>query len=98
MRKVVYAASFKLDAEAIWDYIGAASPERADQLLSEIDRTIELLAEYPGMGKLRDELAPGVRSFLAARSYLVYYTVPEETTIVVLRLLHTSRDANRFFG
>ena len=48
------------------------------------------------MGRGRDELAPGVRSFPFGR-YVIFYA-PIDKEIVVIRVLHGSRDIDAVFN
>jgi toxin ParE1/3/4 len=54
-----------------------------------------MLAEQPEMGRVRDELLQGLRSFPVARYVIFYLTVPNGIDIV--RVLHGSRDVNAIF-
>ena len=53
-----------------------------------VDR-FNLLAEQPGMGRVRPEFGPGVRSF-AVENYVIYYR--QEGEILIARILHGRRD------
>jgi toxin ParE1/3/4 len=48
------------------------------------------------MGRTRDELAPGIRSFPFSR-YLLFY-LPISDGIDVVRVLHGARDVDTVFG
>jgi toxin ParE1/3/4 len=48
------------------------------------------------MGRARDELAPGIRSFPFGR-YLIFY-LPISGGIDIVRFLHGARDVDRVFG
>ena len=97
MAEIIYTASFKRDAEEVWDFIGQESYERADAVLDAVDETLAMLLDYPEAGRRRNELGPGVHSFLTAKRYLVYYAPRPDGSIVALRLLHTSRDVEGLF-
>lgn len=53
------------------------------------------LAETPGMGKDRPELAPALKSFPVAHYVLFYRVVP--AGIELVRVLRSSRDVNLIF-
>ena len=61
----------------------------------EIELGIRKLALSPGMGRVRADVAPSVRSFPIARHVAFY--VEGEGGITVLRLLHPSMDVARAF-
>jgi toxin ParE1/3/4 len=57
---------------------------------------MELLAAFPLIGRDRPELGPQIRSF-PFDSYVVFYR-PSDTGVVILRVLHGSRDVEVVFG
>ncbi len=74
----------------IWDYIAADSIEHADRLIDLIDTKFKVLADQPGMGRSRSELATDLHSF-AFGNYTIFY-VPLSNGIDVVRVLHGARD------
>jgi toxin ParE1/3/4 len=85
----------KSDLVEIWDYIADDSEARADAFLDRIDQKFRTLAQRPGIGRLRDELAEGLRSFPVGRYVVFYRPLPEGVEIV--RVLHGARDLNAAF-
>lgn len=83
------------DILAIWDYIAEDSPIEADRWVDKLDEKLRLWATQPTMGRSRDELAPGVRSFAVGR--YVVFVQPLADGIDVLRVLHGSRDIDANF-
>jgi toxin ParE1/3/4 len=84
------------DIFEIWDYIADDSLVAADRWVDRLDEQFGLLATQPLMGRARDELAPGVRSFPFGR-YVIFY-VPLDDGIDVVRVLHGARDIDVVFG
>lgn len=80
----------------IWDHIAEDSIEQADQWVDRLDEKLKLIATQPLMGRSREELAPGVRSFPFGR-YVIFYE-PVEVGIDVVRVLHSARDIDAVFG
>ena len=80
----------KTDLVEIWDYIADDSEARADAFIETIDQKFHALARRPNMGRLRDELAEGLRSFPVGRYVIFYRPIPEGVEIV--RVLHGARD------
>ena len=62
----------------------------------ELELGIQKLALSPGMGRVRTDVAPSVRSFPIARHVAFY--VEGGGGITVLRLLHPSMDVARAFS
>lgn len=84
------------DLADIWDYIADDSEERADAFIETIDGKLKTLAGSPKIGRTRDELMKGIRSWSIGR-YVVFY-FPLENGVEIIRVLHGSRDiASVFF-
>lgn len=84
------------DIIEIWDTIAEDSLAAADRWVDRLDEQLRLLAAQPMMGRARDELAPGVRSFPFGR-YIVFYA-PLDDGIDVIRVLHGARDIDAVFN
>ncbi len=84
------------DILEIWDYIADDSLAAADRWVDRIDEQFSLLAAQPMIGRSRDDLAPGMRSFPIGR--YVVFCVPLGDGIDVVRVLHGARDIDAMFG
>ena len=51
------------------------------------------LAEFPGLGRQRDELRPGLRSYPAGQ-HIVFYRVSGDE-LIVRRIIHSRRDVDQ---
>jgi toxin ParE1/3/4 len=74
----------------IWDFIAADNATAADVWIDKLDAQLLLLASHPLMGRSREELANGIRSFPFGR-YVIFY-LPETNGITVVRVIHSARD------
>jgi toxin ParE1/3/4 len=54
------------------------------------------LAGHPNLGRSRDELEEGIRSFPVGKYVIFYRVIPAGVEIV--RVLHGSRDLNAIFN
>ena len=63
-----------------------AGLEVADKLIDSIEERFALLGDYPFVGRKRDDIAPGVYSFLAGK-YLIYYR-KKRGIIHILHIFH----------
>ena len=72
------------------------SIETAERFIKVVHEKFALLADNPGIGRQREELAPALRSIPQGKHVIFYRPVSEG--ILVVRVLHGSRDANRAFG
>ncbi len=71
------------------------SIETAERFIDAINEQFVRLADYPGMGRAREELAPGLRSIPEGK-YVIFYRAAQDT-VLIIRVLHGSRDARRIF-
>ncbi len=83
------------DLLEIWSYIADDSEVNADGFIDRIYETIEMLARQPGLGRRREELAPGIQSFPVGR-YVIFYRVGSGA-IEIARVLHGARDIESIF-
>jgi toxin ParE1/3/4 len=74
------------DLSEIWDYIADDNETRADAFVDIIDQKFQALASYPNMGRSRDELEEGLRSFPVGRHVIFYRVIAEGVEII--RVLH----------
>lgn len=83
------------DILEIWDYIAEDSMLEADRWVDRLDSKFLLWATQPLMGRDRDELVTGMRSFPWGRYVIFYLPLPDG--IDVVRVLHGSRDIEAGF-
>ena len=97
MPRIVRTPRAKSDALSIGRYIAEQSGNRSVALrfLDKIDAKLKFLAQHPGAGEARPELAADVRSFPVG-NYVIFYR-PSDDGIDVLRILHGARDIPRIF-
>lgn len=95
MGKVETSAQAGRDLLDIWLYVAEDNSRAADRLLDHIHATIKMLARHPQMGRRRDALSPGLRSFTVG-DYLIFY-LPQKQGIVLLRVLSGYRDLDLLF-
>lgn len=86
--------SFTLEAErdldGICEFIGQDNLEAAARYIRQIRQKCMLLGQNPQIGKRRDALLPGVRSFPAGQ-HMIFYRIAG-TGVQVLRVLHGAQD------
>ncbi len=95
MAVIVKRPLAELDLLDIWEFIAEDSPDRADEFLDRLEGTLQTLARNPGMGRRREELLAGLRSFPIG-NYVVFYQ-EIEGGIDVIRILRGSRDIEEIF-
>jgi toxin ParE1/3/4 len=67
----------------------------ADRLLDHIHATLQMLARHPQMGRRRNALCSGLRSF-TVEDYVIFY-LPRDLGIVLVRVLSGYRDLDSLF-
>ena len=95
MANVERSAQAERDLLDIWLYIAENNSRAADRLLDHIHATVQMLARYPQMGKRRDALRSGLRSFTVG-DYVVFY-LQRDQGIVLVRVLSGYRDLDALF-
>ena len=95
MLRILKRPEAENDLEEIWLYIAQDNPDNADKLLDEIEETSHRLAQFTNMGRNRDELHPGLKSFPLGK-YLIFY-LPISNGLEIVRVLHGMRDIDTFF-
>lgn len=80
------------DLEAIWDYTFEQwGGEQAERYFAALFTCFDDLANNPGIGRPRDELAPGFRSFPQGR-HVVFYETGPGGGIEIIGVVHQSAD------
>ncbi len=95
MARVRRTATARGDLKEIWHYVAADSEGAADRLLDQIEETVELLGTFPMLGRPRNDLRMGMRSFPVG-NYLIFYKLGKEG-ITVVRVLSGYRDLDTLF-
>lgn len=91
------ASQVEFELDDIWYYVAreSGSIEIADRLIDSITDRFFLLANHPYVGRLREDLRPGLRSFPVGQ-YVIIYRI-EDTDVLILHVLHSHRDVQRIF-
>ncbi|MCA9186153.1 MAG: type II toxin-antitoxin system RelE/ParE family toxin [Pirellulaceae bacterium] len=97
MSRVTKSSVSHRDLKQIGRYIVTESGNRSVALsfLHRVDACLALLARQPHMGRVHDDLRPGLRSH-PFEAYMIIYE-PMPTGIHVVRVLHAARDIEAMF-
>lgn len=94
MYKLHQQARAKQDLKDIWRYTYDKWGEaQADQYFEELENGLKTLVRNPGIGKNRESMREGYRSFQINR-HVVFYKVAA-STIQIVRVLHVRMDPER---
>jgi plasmid stabilization system protein ParE len=84
-------------------YLAAESGEIAARFYDAVFETIDAISEQPHAGRVRE--FPGVaqqglrsRQVRGFRNCLIFYIVPDEGSMWILRVLHGAMDLDAVFG
>ncbi|MFH1554264.1 MAG: type II toxin-antitoxin system RelE/ParE family toxin [Pseudomonadota bacterium] len=97
MAQYVLTPAAKGDLATIVEYIAQDSVDVALQVLERFEEVLDLLAENPGIGHLREDLASRRIRFFPVHSYLVVY-LAEVEPLRVVRILSAARDIKGILG
>jgi len=95
MPRVVRSALAADDLLQLWLHVGQHDVSAADRLLDRIEALCFSLAASPLIGRSREEIAAGLRSYPIGR-YVLFYR-PVRGGIEVARVLHGARDLDSLF-
>jgi toxin ParE1/3/4 len=87
---IVIRPQAEADIDAIADFIALDNPLAAERWVDELFATFLMLGRRPGMGRPREDVAFGLRTFPKGRYLIVFRRSGETTTIV--RIVHGARD------
>lgn len=96
MARLLRSIQAEADLAEIWLHIALDNPDAADAQISRIAAQCEMLAANPAAGRLRTEIAAGLRSFPAG-NYLLLYR-PDTKGIELLRVIHAARELVHVFS
>jgi toxin ParE1/3/4 len=92
----VLAPEAAAQLDDIWYYVAteSGSVERADRFVEAITKRFYRLSRYPRLGRLRDDLRPGLWSFPAG-DYVIVYRLTQHDDVLILIILHSRQDLNK---
>ena len=68
-------------------------PAQRDKYRAAIDQALTTLSRSPHIGRLRDEIGPGLRSH-RVEQHIIYYRLRADT-VTILRILHQKMDGDQ---
>jgi plasmid stabilization system protein ParE len=94
--RFVLTPQARADLVAIWNYIAEDSPENADRVLERLYGAFTRLAETPGMGHHREDLANARHRFWTVYSYVIAYR-DQTRPLQIIAIVHGARQLEAFF-
>jgi toxin ParE1/3/4 len=96
MTKVIYAPQAEAELVEIGAYIALDSERNAEAFVTKLREKAMRIALNPRIYRMREDLAPGLRS-AAFGNYLIVFRIIDGA-IEVVRVLHGARDLPSLFG
>ncbi|MDQ2687822.1 MAG: type II toxin-antitoxin system RelE/ParE family toxin [Armatimonadota bacterium] len=96
MNKYVLTSQAQVDLADIWLHIAEDNVQAADRLNDSFYAAFVKLAQMPGMGRLRDELAAQTLRVWPIGQYLIIYR-PESDPLEIVRVVSGYRDLPALF-
>jgi toxin ParE1/3/4 len=92
------APQARAELSNIWNYIARENGNAAvaDGVIDDITERFHLLAQYPRMGRPRDDLRPGLCSFPVGQ-YVIIYMIDDED-VQILHVFHGCQDIEGQLG
>ena len=94
MTRFHFSPRAERDLDGILNYIARDKPDAAVRFVARIRETCARLGDFPELGELCADLAPGLRMFCVG-NYVVYYTSGAHA-IRVERVLHAAQDDDAY--
>ncbi|MCY7345287.1 MAG: type II toxin-antitoxin system RelE/ParE family toxin [Pyrinomonadaceae bacterium] len=95
LRRIEIAERALSDLEEIWVHFPETNEKTADKILRQITEKFPKLLNFPEMGKERNDLLVGLRSFPTGK-FIIFYQ-KTDLGIEIVRVFHSSRDIQQVF-
>lgn len=95
MARATFAPAAEGDLVEIYTFIAGDNRDAAWATIELLEQKTASLADTPGLGRAREELQPGLRSF-AVGNHVIFYR-SRAHGIEVVRVLHGRRDIEAIF-
>ena len=98
MRRFELTKSAHADLKAIARFTQSRwGVRQRNSYLKEVDKVFRSLAKNPLMGRACDEIREGYRKFPHG-AHVIYYTQPNESELLIVRILHAMMDVDSGIG
>lgn len=79
------------DIESIWRYVANDDVLAAQRLRGRLIEACRMIAKYPNVGHVRDDLADRSLRIWPVGNYLIFY-LPDPKPVRVVRVIHGARE------
>lgn len=84
------------DLDDIWRYLAQRSLEDATRFITRFEEVFSLLNDFPQIGRERNDLRSGIRSYVFQRYVVLYRQVDED--VLVEAIIRGDRDIEGMFS
>lgn len=91
MKQLFFAKRALQDFQEIHDYIAKDNAGAALQFVKRLHERCSELAQFPGIGRRRDDVRSGYRS-ITEGDYIIFYLVPSAKAIEIVPVIHAKQD------
>lgn len=96
MPKLTFSRLAEEDLSSIAEYIARDSKEAARRFVSFLETKCLLLSESPLIGRSRNDIRHGIRTF-PVKTYIIIYR-PIDDGVEIVRVLHSAMDIEAIFS
>lgn len=96
MRRFSFAPSAETDLDSILSHIRVDNQIAAERWFSQLEEKCDTIAHSPLIGKIREDLSPGLYMFPFGK-YLIFYEA-RPSGIEIVHIVHGARDVARFLS
>lgn len=75
--------------------VSAFGPDQMEAYAEQLYRAFDDLAQFPSIGRARDEIVPGLRSYPVGRHIAFYHATDDE--LIIIRIIHSRQDIEQEF-
>lgn len=95
-REFILTPEAREDLQELWNYIADDSIDNADHVLERLHHAFGQLAQTPGLGHCREDLADSRHRFWNVYSYVIAYRW-ETAPLQIVAVVHGARNLEAFF-
>ena len=94
-RQLLITPIAEAELAEIWAHIAEDSAKAATAFVEQIKSKFEPQLDFPGMGSLRDKIAPDLRA-VHCKNYVIYYAFTDHD-VTIVSVVHGARDVRALF-
>lgn len=95
MASFILSPAAQNDLEGIWDYtVTQWGAQQAETYIRTIEQALNAIASKSIVGRAIEDIRPGYLKYRVGK-HVLYYRLPQEGTVDVIRILHGRMDVER---